>query len=232
MDDIKKNFFLIIKHNFIALQAISENYEILINEEIFFNNSNFESEENSIKKFLNEHIFKIEKKFNLYIEEIYLIIEHKKFLTVDVSLIKDFKYLSNKFDNISSDLSNIKENILKTNIDYELVHMMIKKFIIDNKDYSMLPDLKKQKSLFLEINLICFEKKAVVDYKKILSEYQISIKKIFNYEYVNSFKIDGADKISVLANKLINGLNKNEINLTEKFTKNIGFFEKFFKFFS
>ena len=53
----------------------------------------------------------------------------------------------------------------------------------------------------------------------------------FNYEYVDTFKEGDVDHISVLATKLLGGLNKNEINLKEKYTKNLGFFEKFFKFF-
>ena len=70
------------------------------------------------------------------------------------------------------------------------------------------------------------------NFKKILSKYQISIKKIFNFEYVNSFKIEKSDNISIVANKLIEGFNKNEINFSEKYNKNLSFFEKFFKFFN
>ena len=34
----------------------------------------------------------------------------------------------------------IKESVLKSNDDFQLVHMIINKFIIDKKDYSELPD--------------------------------------------------------------------------------------------
>ena len=173
-----------------------------------------------------------EKKFNLYIEEIYLIIDDKSFINVDISLIKDFKFLSTKIENISNDLSNIKESILKSNIDFELVHMIINKFIMDKKDYSVLPEQANQKNVFLELRLICLKTKTLINFKKILSRYQISIKKILNYEYVDSFKLDRSDNISLVAIKLINGLNQNEINLQKQNLKNRGFFEKFFQFFS
>lgn len=232
MNNLKKVFFLIIKPNHFAFHVVSEDYKILLNEEIFYNVQNLENNANDIKKFLDENIFEIEKKFNLYIEEIYLIIDDKSFINVDISLIKDFKFLSTKIENISNDLSNIKESILKSNIDFELVHMIINKFIMDKKDYSVLPEQANQKNVFLELRLICLKTKTLINFKKILSRYQISIKKILNYEYVDSFKLDRSDNISLVAIKLINGLNQNEINLQKQNLKNRGFFEKFFQFFS
>ena len=65
----------------------------------------------------------------------------------------------------------------------------------------------------------------------ILTNYQISIKSIFNYDYVNSFRTSENDSISILAYKLNNGLNPNEISFSKKYAKKLGFFEKFFKFF-
>ena len=61
--------------------------------------------------------------------------------------------------------------------------------------------------------------------------FRSNIKKTFNYEYVKSFKKDNSEHISLVANKLDNGLNENEIKFMEKNSKIIGFFEKFFKFF-
>ena len=88
------------------------------------------------------------------------------------------------------------------------------------------------KNFFLEIKFICLRTKIFLNIVKILSKYQISIKKVLNYKYVESFKTNEKDHISIIANKLINGLNKNEIVFEKKYSKNIGFFRKFFKFFS
>ena len=40
------------------------------------------------------------------------------------------------------------------------------------------------------------------------------------------------DELSMMANKLNNGLNKNEVKLVSKNKENKGFFEKFFQLFS
>lgn len=232
MDDLKKKFFLIIKHNHFAIQVINEDNEILYNEKFFYDNINFENNLNTLKKFLDRIIFKIEKKFNNHIKDIYLIIDNENFINIDVSLTKDYKYGSNIINNISNDLSIIKESVLKSNIDFQLIHMIINKYIIDNKDFLQLPDQIDTNNFFLEVRLICLKKNILINFKKILSLYQISIKKVFDYNYVNSFKIDGVHQISLIANQLINGFNKNEVNFAKKNLRKTGFFEKFFRVFS
>ena len=229
MDDLEKKFFLIIKSNYFALNVIDEDSKILLNEELFHDNS--EDYSISLIKFLDDKIFKVEKEFNFYIKDIYLIIEDKNFIKFNLSLIKDFKNTFNDTNIVLSEISNIKESILKSNSDFQLLHMMINRFIIDEKDYLELPNKKNLKNLFLEIKFICLRIERLISLKKTLSKYQINIKKTFNYEYVKSFRIDDLEHISLVANKLDKGLNKNEINFVEKNSKSIGFFEKFFKFF-
>ena len=50
--------------------------------------------------------------------------------------------------------------------------------------------------------------------------------------YIKSFLDEDAIELSVMANKLNNGLNKNEVQLVSKSKENKGFFEKFFQLFS
>jgi hypothetical protein len=51
-------------------------------------------------------------------------------------------------------------------------------------------------------------------------------------EYIQSFFGTDISELSIMASKLKNGLNKNEITLVSKNTENKGFFEKFFQLFS
>tara|TARA_B100000900_G_scaffold343672_1_gene307485 strand:+ start:4942 stop:5640 length:699 start_codon:yes stop_codon:yes gene_type:complete len=232
MDNLEKKFFLLVKQNLFAFYVINEDDKILFKNEIFNNSLNLYNNFNKLKTFLDENIFEIEKKFNSYIEDINLIIDEKNFINIDITLLKNFKYLNTKFKNILSDLSNIKESVLKSNIEFQLAHMIINKYIQDKKEYFTALDQSDQKNFFLEIRLICLSKKKFINFKEILSIYQISIKKIFNYEYVNSFRDDSNDHIAIVASRLIGGLNKNEVNFLSKNQKNKGFFERFFKFFS
>ena len=230
MDDLEKKFFLIIKPNYFAFNVITEDSKILINEEV--SHDDLEDDSISLIKFLDDKIFKVEKDFNFYIKDIHLIIEDKNFLNFNLSLTKNFKDTFYDTDNVLNEMSIIKESILKSHNNFQLVHMMINKFIIDEKDYLELLQQKNKKNLFLEIRLICLRIERLIHLKKALSKYQINIKKTFNYEYVESFKIKDLKHISLIANELDKGLNKKEINFAVKNLKNIGFFEKFFKFFS
>ena len=226
------NFFLLLRPNHFAIYAVDENHKILINEELYLNDKDFLFNPNKMNKFLDENIFKIEKQFDLYIENINLIIDHKNFITINLSSIKDFEFLSNRADISLNDLSNIKDSVLKNNTNYELIHMIINRFIINKKDSVTELNENNQKNIFLEIGMICLKKNTINIYKEILSNYQISIKNIFCFDYVNSFKTIEMNNISVIAYKLMNGLNSNEITFSKKVPKKIGFFEKFFKFFS
>ena len=174
----------------------------------------------------------LEKKLSLYIKDVYLIMDDEDLINIDLCLIKEFQDWSLNSKYIQSGISNIKESVLKSNIDYELVHMIINRFIIDKNNYFELPDDVNQKNFFLELRLICHKKEKLFNFKKLLSNYQISIKKILDYNYIASFKTDQMEHESLIASRLINGLNKNEINFLKRPIKNIGFFEKFFKFLS
>jgi hypothetical protein len=50
--------------------------------------------------------------------------------------------------------------------------------------------------------------------------------------YIKSYFDEDSTKLSVMANKLNNGININEVQLVKKTEENKGFFEKFFQLFS
>jgi hypothetical protein len=51
-------------------------------------------------------------------------------------------------------------------------------------------------------------------------------------KYIKSYISEDLTKLPVIAHKLNNGLNKNEVQLVSKNVQNSGFFEKFFQLFS
>ena len=95
-----------------------------------------------------------------------------------------------------------------------------------------MPDKLNFDNIFLEIRFICLKKKFSQNLKKIFSKYQISVNKILNFNYVHNSKKDDERNLFIVAEKLMNGSNPNEMFLIDKSPKNKGFFEKFFNFFS
>ena len=233
MDDLKKKkFFLLIKSQQLTLSALNENNETLFNRKLLLDNLNFEGNFGELEKFLENNIFELEKKFDYYIKDINLVIESNEFITIDVSSTHNFKNIENKIDGSLSNLANIKENVLKSMNNYNLIHMIINKFIIDRKEYPTIPIDNNYNNIFLEISFICLKKDVIQKLQKILSKYEIYIKNISYFSYVNLFKEHNTDDIFAITNKLINGYNPKEVSFIQKPPENIGFFEKFFKLFN
>ena len=69
-------------------------------------------------------------------------------------------------------------------------------------------------------------------FEKMLEKHQIQVNQYMSGEYIQSFFGSDISELSIMASKLKNGLNKNEITLVSKNTENKGFFEKFFQLFS
>jgi hypothetical protein len=67
---------------------------------------------------------------------------------------------------------------------------------------------------------------------KLLEKYQIQINQYMSGEYIQNFIDEDLGELSMMASKLKNGFNKNEVTLISKNPKNKGFFEKFFQLFS
>ena len=63
-------------------------------------------------------------------------------------------------------------------------------------------------------------------------KYQIKISKYMCANYIKSFFEKDDDDLSLMAYKLKNGYNENEVILISKNIENKGFFEKFFQLFS
>jgi hypothetical protein len=233
MDNVEKNkYFLLIGFNKIKFSALNQKNEILFNKEILLDSLSLDENFRTLKNFLEKNIIDIEKKLKNYIKDINLIVDYDSFLTIEMSSTHNFKNYIDQSDNISNFLLSIKNNLTKNMADYDLTHMMINKFIVDGKDYYSIPNDDNHKEIFLELRFIFLQNNIVRNFKSIFSKYQILIKNIFCYDYVNNFKNSEKDNIFNLADRLSNGLNKKEILFISKPSKNIGFFEKFFNFFN
>ena len=124
------------------------------------------------------------------------------------------------------------KDIFKENYqDLIIMHMII----VEKQNSYLLNTNNKDDYLFLEVNFISISNNFTFNFNKLLENQQIKIKRYMSGGYIKSF-FDKESRESlelfVMANKLNDGLNKNEVQLVSKVKENKGFFEKFFQLFS
>ena len=186
---------------------------------------------NILLNFLDKNIYKIEKLIGNFIKNIILIVENEKNLKINMGIKKSYE-TSLKQKSFSSNLTELKDLFKKNYQDQTIMHMCIINYIIDGKRYSSF-DTKLINDYFcIEVSFIAIDNKLVFAFDNVLEKYQIKIKQYMCGNYINNFKGDTGDEISIIANKLRNGLNINEITIVPKHKENKGFFEKFFQLFS
>ena len=186
---------------------------------------------NILLNFLDKNIYKIEKLIGNFIKNIILIVENEKNLKINMGIKKSYE-TSLKQKSFSNNLTQLKDLFKKNYQDQTIMHMCIINYIIDGKRYSSF-DTKLINDYFcIEVSFIAIDNKLVFALDNVLEKYQIKIKQYMCGNYINNFIGDTGDEISIIANKLRNGLNINEITIVPKHKENKGFFEKFFQLFS
>jgi len=188
-------------------------------------------DEIKIINFLTDNIFKIEKKFNIFINDIKLIIDSNQFHSVNISIKHNIygKVSKKNYINILNDLKNcVNENY----VNYSLIHYVINHYLVDNNVEKILDYSKKCNHFCLDATFILLDKKDIFFYKKIFEKFQISIEKFICGKYIfdtfDSNELNECEK----GLKISSGFNPNEVFLIQKSVKKKGFFERFFHFFN
>ena len=213
-----ETFLFISKNKYQIFVYDKDNSKNLYNKEIKINDG---IESDNLSNFLDENIYKIEKTINNFIRNIILIIEDDKVLELSISIKKKYyeKHIDQKY--LENSLVELKEVFKENYQDQIIMHMIIVNNINNNDD-----------CLFLEVNFISIPNNVTFYFDKLLENHQIQIKRYMSGNYIKSYFDKDETDLSMMANKLNNGLNINEVQLVSKSIENRGFFEKFFQLFS
>ena len=224
-----ETFLYISKNKYQIFVYDKNNLKNLYHEEI---ENDDEIELNILSKFIDDNIYKIEKKIKNFIRNIILIIEDDKVLDIGISLKKKNyeKHIDQK--QLENSLIEVKDIYKENYQDLIIMHMIIvekeNNFLLNNANIN-------DDYLFLEVNFISISNNFTFNFDKLLENHQIKIKSYMSGSYIKSF-FDKESKESinlfVMANKINDGLNNNEVQLVSKDKENKGFFEKFFQLFS
>ena len=185
-----------------------------------------------LSEFLEKNIFKIEKLAGNFVNNINVIIENKLILNFDICIKR-----KNYSGNISSVflenmLADIRDLFKQSYSENRLIHMLINKYIINGVSYTSIQEQINNDEISLEIKLISISNFIILEIENILKKYQIQVVNYFDNEYIKKFFLDDQLDISQKAHKLLKGINNNEVQISSKTPKRLGFFEKFFQLFS
>ena len=225
--------YLYLNHNQFIIYVV----KILTNEKIYSEKLKIEENSSELKfskldKFLDINIFKIEKKLNNFIKDIYIILDSKEFHSIKLSIKKDNNGNLINSETLIHPLSDLK-NLCQSNLqNKKIVHFLIEKYVIDNKFYTTLPENVNCDIFSLDTEFICLSENLIENLEKILKKYHISLNQILSASYLEKFKDNTDNNIFTTASRIISGHNSNEVLLTGKINKKQGFFERFFNFFN
>lgn len=224
-----ETFLYISKSKYQIFVYDKNNLKNLYSEEIEYSD---DIELNTLSKFLDDNIYKIEKKIKNFIRNIILIIEDDKILEIGISLKKKNYEKNENQKQLENSLVEVKDIFKENYQDLLIMHMVI----VEKENNFLLNNANNNDDyLFLEVNFISIPNKFTFYFDKLLENHQINIKRYMSGDYIKSFfDIESKESMElfVMANKLNDGLNKNEVQLISKSKENRGFFEKFFQLFS
>ncbi len=232
-ENLKYETYLSIGTKKIIISVITDDNKKIYEDEISLNYHNkIDLLFKSVDEFLNDHIFKIEKKIKGFVKKIFVIIDSSDLFNLKLS-IKERNYENSVTQkSLNHLLYEAKESCKKTLYQKKILHMIIDNYNFDNKVFTSLPKNLDCNSFSLDLSFVCISDNFVKELEKILSRYQITLSQVVYEGYVRTFLDNQNKDLFLMAKKVIEGCNSNEVIFTSKAIKNEGFFEKFFNFFS
>ena len=227
-----ETFLYLSRNQCVIFVEDKRTFKSLYKEEIKITDEMNPDDLNKLSKFLDRNIYKIEKLVGNFIKDITLIIENDKILNVDIGIKKkNYTQLLNK-NYLKNDLIEVKDLFKASYQNQVIMHMLIINYDEDgSKNLSNDFDIDEN-NLYVVVKFISISNSLTSILDKLLEKHQIQINRFMSGEYIKNFIGEDSGELSMMASKLKNGLNKNEVTLISKNPENKGFFEKFFQLFS
>jgi len=225
-----ETFLYLSRNQCVIFVENKRTFKSLYKEEIKIADEIYPDDLNYLSKFLDRNIYRIEKLVGNFIKDITLIIENDKILNVDIGIKKkDHTQFLNQ-DYLKNDLIEVKDLFKASYQNQVIMHMLIINYDEDgNKNFSNDFD---ENNLYTVVKFISISNSLTSILDKLLEKHQIQINQYMSGEYIKNFISEDLGELSMMASKLKNGFNKNEVTLISKNIENKGFFEKFFQLFS
>ena len=179
--------------------------------ETFFNESKFFIDHSNSEIEIQKIITSFEKNTNEYIDNINLMIDSPKMLSIGISISKKLDGSKLRQTNVQFLIQEAKQQISKNYTNHNITHIIINNYIIDDIDYSYFPDEINCHFISLDILFICLPSDLVSDFKNIFSKFNILINQIICSSYVKSINYKNNLGLTGHASFVDVGFNKTSI---------------------
>ena len=203
-------------------------------EELYKSHFGYTKELNfdQLNNFVEENIHKTEKSVGKFINDIYLMVETPQSLTVKLSVMKNNEGKIMTKENAMYLIQDGKQQLLKSNSDIQILHMIVENYVLDDENYNFLPLDINCKKFSMDLKFICFPKDLIKKFEQLFLRQQISIKQFICSNYVKNSNFKNDEKnICERGKAIVEGINKQEVVIVPKIIKKSGFFERLFHFF-
>jgi len=207
------------------------NYKNLYKNEMTLNENIHSDNFSILKKFLDNNVFEIEKLSGKFVKNIIFIFEDNKIFNLEIGIKKKNYNTFITKEYLQNSLIEVKDLFRENYPNEEIMHMIVNKYIINNKSYFSFEENLKSSHFALEIQFKSISNNITHDLNKILENYQIKITKYIDGSYVKNL-FSKEMELTEMSHRILNGYNDNEVSIVPKNTKKMAFFEKFFQLFS
>ena len=232
---MRNEIFIILSENQISLSVFDKEKKKSVYNKIYELKNNLSDNiqlESNLNRVLKEQIIIIEKKINYTLNNINLILCDPNNLTINISTKKNYDLTQIQKDQIQYLIQDLKQQILTSNKDLKILHIIIENYIIDGNKIHEIPLKMNCKNLIIEARFICVKKNLADFFYRIFKNYQIKLNSVICGNYALS--LNEIDKSNLLEGglKVVNGENMKEVYILPKKQAKLGFFEKMFHLFS
>ena len=161
-----------------------------------FDKKNLRERLNIESKFLFDHteinievqkiITFLEKNTNEYIDNINLMVDSPKMLSIGISISKKIDDTQLEQDDIQFLVQEAKQQISKYYKNQNIVHIIINNYKINNIDYDYLPLNIKCNFIALDIIFICVSEETIEYFKNLFYKFDISVNQIICSSYAKT----------------------------------------------
>ena len=181
------------------------------NNKAFYAESEFFMERLNLELKIQRIISSLEKDTNEYVDNINLMIDSPKMLSIGISLSKKLDESNLTQTHIKFLVQEAKQQILKYYMNYNIAHIIINNYKIDNVDYSYLPNETRCNFVSLDILFICLPNDLVLYFKNIFSKSNIIVNQIICSSYAKSINYKNNLNLSGHASFIDVGFNRTSV---------------------